>query len=73
MKEGTTENQMERHREVQNRGSKKPLTNNKKCDTMNVEREECRKQRGVRFEDILYSKLWRTDDERELACEKYKG
>ena len=33
---------------------------------------ECRKQ-GYDFEDILYSELWRTDDERELACEMFKG
>lgn len=33
---------------------------------------ECRKQ-GYDFEDILYSELWRTDDERALACEMFKG
>jgi hypothetical protein len=37
MKQGNTVNRMEWHREVQNRGSKKTLTKNRKCDTIKGE------------------------------------
>ena len=33
---------------------------------------ECRKQ-GYDFEDIRDCVPWRTDDERALACEMFKG
>ena len=37
MKQGNTEDRAERHREVQNEGSKKTLTNSIRCDTIKRE------------------------------------
>lgn len=62
MKEGTTENQMERHREDQNRGSKKkPLTNSNKCDTIEAERN-CKigSQKGI-IEEVLFMKKYNSE------------